>query len=100
MPLYEYHCPSCNKTHEVMQKFSDPPLATCPDCGKPVEKMVSLSSFALKGSGWYTTDYAKKSSPKPAGDSEKAPEKAPAEKKSAEAPAPGPKADPKPKKSD
>jgi putative FmdB family regulatory protein len=65
MPLYEYQCASCKKTHEVMQKFSDPPLDKCPECGGPVAKLMSLSSFALKGAGWYTTDY-KKSGPKPA----------------------------------
>jgi putative FmdB family regulatory protein len=57
MPLYEYQCSSCQKIHEVMQKFSDAPLAECPECKGPVEKLMSLSSFALKGSGWYTTDY-------------------------------------------
>ena len=69
MPLYEYRCSSCNKTHELMQKFSDPPLEKCPDCGKPVEKLMSLSSFALKGSGWYTSDYKRSgSSSSPAGE--------------------------------
>jgi len=57
MPLYEYECSSCKKTHEIMQKFSDPPLEKCPECGGPVAKLMSLSSFALKGAGWYTTDY-------------------------------------------
>ena len=57
MPLYEYECASCKKTHEVMQKFSDPPLEKCPECGGPLSKLMSLSSFALKGGGWYTTDY-------------------------------------------
>ncbi|HUP58272.1 MAG TPA: zinc ribbon domain-containing protein [Bdellovibrionota bacterium] len=60
MPLYEYRCESCNKTHEIMQKFSDPPVQDCPECQGPVEKIMSLSSFALKGSGWYTTDYRRK----------------------------------------
>jgi putative FmdB family regulatory protein len=60
MPLYEYRCESCNKTHEIIQKFSDAPLQDCPECQGPVEKLMSLASFALKGSGWYTTDYARK----------------------------------------
>lgn len=61
MPLYEYQCASCQKVHEVMQKFSDAPMATCPDCNGSVSKLISMSSFALKGSGWYTTDYKGKS---------------------------------------
>lgn len=57
MPIYEYRCDSCENIHEVMQKFSDPLLEKCPECGSAVEKLMSLSAFALKGSGWYTTDY-------------------------------------------
>jgi putative FmdB family regulatory protein len=57
MPLYEYQCESCQKVHEIIQKFSDAPLAECPDCNGPMSKLISRSSFALKGSGWYTTDY-------------------------------------------
>ena len=63
MPLYEYHCENCQKLIEMLQKFSDPPLATCPDCGKPVTKIVSRTSFQLKGTGWYATDYKKSSAP-------------------------------------
>jgi len=59
MPLYEYQCENCQKTFEVIQKFSDVPLRDCPDCGKSVEKLMSLGSFQLKGSGWYNTDYRK-----------------------------------------
>lgn len=59
MPLYEYKCDHCQKTFEVIQKFSDSPLSECPDCGKSVEKLMSLGSFQLKGSGWYNTDYKK-----------------------------------------
>jgi putative FmdB family regulatory protein len=75
MPLYEYLCDSCRKVSEVMQKFSDHPLETCPveGCGGRVVKLVSMSSFALKGSGWYTTDYK----PKPAAAAQKT-ESAPA----------------------
>lgn len=60
MPIYEYRCEQCQKIHEVMQKFSDAPLETCPDCESPVQKQMSLSSFALKGTGWYATDYKKR----------------------------------------
>ena len=62
MPLYEYQCDGCRKIHEVMQKFSDAPLTECPECAGPVQKLMSMSSFALKGSGWYTTDYKRKGS--------------------------------------
>jgi putative FmdB family regulatory protein len=65
MPMYEYQCNTCKKVHEVVQKFSDAPLEKCPECQGPIEKIMSLSSFALKGTGWYTTDYKKK----PSGDS-------------------------------
>lgn len=59
MPIYEYECPKCAKVIEVMQKFSDAPLAECPDCQGPVSKKVSKTSFQLKGTGWYATDYKK-----------------------------------------
>jgi putative FmdB family regulatory protein len=64
MPLYEYYCPKCKKTSEVMQKISEPPLKKCSKCGGKVEKLVSATSFHLKGTGWYKTDYATSSSPK------------------------------------
>ena len=66
MPIYEYSCEKCNKVHEIIQKFSDPAVERCPDCGSPVTKQVSLSSFSLKGTGWYSTDYKKTSSPQAA----------------------------------
>lgn len=63
MPLYEYQCDSCNNRFERIQKFSDPPIETCPVCGKgPVRKLLSSPAIQFKGSGWYITDYAKKSS--------------------------------------
>ncbi len=58
MPIYEYECKKCGKCHEVMQKFSDAPMAICPDCGGQVKKLISNTTFVLKGSGWYVTDYA------------------------------------------
>ncbi len=57
MPVYEYECTKCLKIHELQQKMSDPALSKCPDCGSPVDKLISRSSFALKGSGFYTNDY-------------------------------------------
>lgn len=62
MPLYEYRCATCDKVFEVIQKFSDAALDKCPDCGKSVEKLMSRTSFQLKGSGWYATDYKKSGS--------------------------------------
>ena len=63
MPLYEYQCESCSHRFERIQKYSDPLVDTCPNCGKgPVRKLISSPAIQFKGSGWYITDYAKKSS--------------------------------------
>ncbi|MBS1817034.1 MAG: zinc ribbon domain-containing protein [Acidobacteria bacterium] len=62
MPLYEYECDSCGHRFEVIQKFSDAPLDTCPKCGKGVHKLMASPAIQFKGSGWYITDYAKKDS--------------------------------------
>ena len=59
MPIYEYECLDCGKRLEVMQKFSDRPLETCSQCGGRLHKLISQSSFILKGNGWYVTDYAR-----------------------------------------
>ena len=59
MPLYEYECDSCGHRFEVIQKFSDSPIETCPSCGSKVHKLQSAPAFQFKGSGWYVTDYAK-----------------------------------------
>ena len=58
MPIYEYRCSSCGNDLEVLQKFSDAPLVTCPSCGAAaLVKQVSAAGFQLKGSGWYVTDF-------------------------------------------
>jgi putative FmdB family regulatory protein len=58
MPIYEYRCESCGSQHEVLQKLSEPPLRTCPQCAKDsLVKLVSAAGFQLKGSGWYATDF-------------------------------------------
>lgn len=62
MPLYEYQCESCSVVMEKIQKFSDPPLDTCPSCGGKLKKLPSSPAIQFKGSGFYITDYAKKSS--------------------------------------
>lgn len=58
MPIYEYHCQKCKKDHEIIQKFSDKPLKTCPACGGKMAKKLSLSGFHLKGGGWYKDGYS------------------------------------------
>jgi putative FmdB family regulatory protein len=60
MPLYEYECDNCGHRFEVIQKFSDEPLKNCPKCNGPVRKLLSSPAIQFKGSGWYITDYAKK----------------------------------------
>jgi putative FmdB family regulatory protein len=62
MPLYEYQCTKCGNRFEKIQKFSDKMVKKCPDCGGPVEQMISAPAVQFKGSGWYVTDYAKKPS--------------------------------------
>jgi putative FmdB family regulatory protein len=61
MPLYEYQCMKCGAIEEAIQKFSDPPLGTCRQCSGKLNRLISQSSFHLKGTGWYVTDYSKKS---------------------------------------
>ena len=58
MPVYEYECTDCQSVIEVQQKISDPPLSSCPECHGPVRKLVSMTSFQLKGGGWYADGYA------------------------------------------
>lgn len=63
MPLYEYQCKACHHRFEKIQKFSDPIVTKCPECGKDeVEQMISAPAVQFKGSGWYVNDYAKKGS--------------------------------------
>ena len=57
MPIYEYKCTECNEHFEVMQKITDDPLTTCSSCGGELKKLITSTSFVLKGSGWYVTDY-------------------------------------------
>ena len=57
MPIYEYECTKCGKLEEVLQNFSDKPLTKCKSCAGKLQKLVSQSTFHLKGTGWYVTDY-------------------------------------------
>jgi putative FmdB family regulatory protein len=74
MPLYEYECEPCGHRFEVIQRFSDAPVQTCPSCGGVVRKLLSSPAIQFKGTGWYITDYARK----PAGDSKEAKTESPA----------------------
>src|ERR1700689_5335241 len=91
MPLYEYKCASCGKTFEVIQKFADDPLKIHPECGGEVVRLFSAPAFHLKGTGWYATDYAKKS-----GGKSKAKTKKKDKPKPKEDPNPAPPTEPKP----
>ena len=79
MPIYEYQCPKCG-LFEVTQKITVKPIGRCPTCKGKVRKLISNTSFQLKGGGWYLTDYARK-------------EKGPKDEKGAKAPAPETKGD-------
>ena len=61
MPLYDYLCKKCGHRFERIQKFSDPEIKECPQCGGEVERLLSAPAVQFKGTGWYVTDYAKKS---------------------------------------
>lgn len=58
MPIYEYQCEACGAHLEKLQKISDAVLKDCPECSEPsLKKMISATSFRLKGTGWYETDF-------------------------------------------
>ena len=85
MPLYEYECKKCGHRFEKIQKFSDKMVKKCPECGGQVEQMISAPAVQFKGSGWYVTDYAKKSSaPSDGGKESKKEEKSKSESSSKE----------------
>jgi putative FmdB family regulatory protein len=76
MPIYEYRCSHCGNTVEFMQKMSDTPKTKCPDCHQDtLKKLISSTSFQLKGKGWYVTDFRDKGKPKHEKSSDKANEK-------------------------
>jgi putative FmdB family regulatory protein len=60
MPIYEYQCSKCGHQTEVWQKITDPPVTKCEMCNGRMRKLISQSTFHLKGTGWYVTDYASK----------------------------------------
>lgn len=72
MPVYEYECNECRKVFEIQQKMADKPLTSCPECAGDLKKLMSMSSFQLKGGGWYADGYSSTSggaASKPAGNS-------------------------------
>jgi len=77
MPIYEYLCTKCYRRCEVLQRLSDPLLKECRVCGGELKKIISPAAIQFKGSGWYITDYARKSSP----DKSEAKQETPAEGK-------------------
>jgi putative FmdB family regulatory protein len=72
VPIYEYKCTKCGEIFEAFQKITDEPVSQCKFCNAKVEQLISHSSFQLKGSGWYLTDYAKRSSSPASTDTPKA----------------------------
>lgn len=76
MPIYEYICEKCGSHLEVLQKVSDAPLKRCQKCRGKLEKIVSRTSFQLKGGGWYATDYSRKPSSASASKADKSEKKA------------------------
>ena len=67
MPVYEYRCEKCGKEFEAWQRISDDPIESCSECGGRASKLISQSTFVLKGSGWYVTDYGTRSTASSAG---------------------------------
>jgi putative FmdB family regulatory protein len=92
MPIYEYECSSCGSVFEKMQRITEPTPETCEICGNgPVHKLISQSTFILKGSGWYVTDYGRGNAgpkkPESGSDSTSEPKPAKTEKKTESKPA-------------
>jgi putative FmdB family regulatory protein len=73
MPMYEYECKACGARFEQIQKYSDPPIEICRQCGeRSVQKLLSSPAIQFKGSGWYVTDYARSKEAKESGESKEA----------------------------
>lgn len=82
MPIYEYECPNCG-AFERLQGINDSPLVRCPSCRSRVTKLISSSSFQLKGDGWYADGYSGKKPSKPSGDATEKPKSVENKKKPA-----------------
>jgi len=68
LPLYEYRCLKCDRHTDKIENLKGPHLKKCPHCGGKVESVITAPSFQFKGTGWYVTDYGRKTS---GGDGEK-----------------------------
>jgi putative FmdB family regulatory protein len=85
MPIYEYKCEHCGEKFEVLQKFNDEPLTECILCSEgPVKKLISASSFILKGAGFYVNDYPSESRKKAANSEKKGTSTSLSDKKSSD----------------
>lgn len=91
MPIYEYQCQRCDRRLETLQRVSEPPLTTCPECGGELKKLFSAPAFQFKGEGWYVTDYARKKDGGAKGDKADKGEEKPKEGKEKESAKPGDK---------
>jgi putative FmdB family regulatory protein len=91
VPIYEYECAKCGE-FEITQRITDPTLKKCPTCKGKVKRLISTTSFQLKGSGWYVTDYGKSGGAKPAakGESSESKTESKGESKSSSEPSPSP----------
>jgi putative FmdB family regulatory protein len=88
LPLYEYACKKCGRHVEKIQKFSDPPLTKCENCGGELERLLSSPAIQFKGAGWYVTDYARKSKGEATSSADSAPSTGKNEKNDKESPKP------------
>ncbi len=92
MPVYEYRCDACEQEFEREQRISDDPLKTCPLCkSRRVKRLISRTSFVLKGGGWYSDLYSSQSGSKDSADADSGSDASDTKSES-------PKADTKPKK--
>ena len=80
MPLYEYRCTKCGERTEVLQRLGAAPPSQCPRCGGVLEKLVSAPALQFKGTGWYVTDYTKRSASADSADHATAPVAKPEQK--------------------
>ncbi|HWZ55914.1 MAG TPA: FmdB family zinc ribbon protein [Verrucomicrobiae bacterium] len=80
MPLYEYRCLKCKRHTEKIENLNGPHLKKCPHCGGKMESVITAPAIQFKGSGWYVTDYGKKTSGGDSGKSEKGEKQEKAEK--------------------
>ena len=100
MPLYEYECDSCGHRTEVIQRVGAPPIGPCEECGGEMKRLLSAPAFQFKGTGWYVTDYAKKTGSESSPSSGHEGKEDKSESKSSEAPKKKESSDSSSKKSD